>query len=74
MLLDQRAAGIARPPETDPRWADLESLHSLWLHDYKVQFRILQEAQLVQSFLLSATPAEKSRYLKLVACESRPLM
>jgi hypothetical protein len=74
MLLDLRAAGSAKSPETDPRWADLESVHSLWLHDYKVQFRILQEAQLVQSFLLSATPAERSRYLKLVTCESRPLM
>lgn len=54
-------------------WNLLKKKHAKSLREYVFHLRILQEGKVVQNFMKDASVSEKSRFQKLIQCESKPM-
>ncbi|RPJ78468.1 MAG: hypothetical protein EHM20_03830 [Alphaproteobacteria bacterium] len=58
---------------TEEQWNKLVSKQSMALKEYQFNMRIIQEGKMLQDFIKSATPSERSRFQKFLDCENKPI-
>lgn len=58
---------------TEEKWKKLIARQSLELKDYHFNLRIIQEAKMLQDFIMTASADEKKRFQKFLDCEKKPI-